>query len=82
MELKLLELMNKHSEKVKVILNILLESPYFYFEDLEDHFRFLNKYKSEFGEFFKHLYGWELIMDSKCARLYKDKWYNDKIFTK
>ena len=79
MELRLLEIMKKNSDKVKVILNILLESPYFYYEDLEDYFRFLNRYKSEFSEFLKYFYGWELIMDSKCARLYKDKWYNEKI---
>ena len=79
MDLKLFEIMKKNSEKVKAILNILLESPYFYVEDSEEYFRFLNRYKNEFGEFFKLFYDWELIMDSRCARLYKSKWYNEKI---
>ncbi len=79
MELRLLEIIKKSPDKVKAILNILLESPYFYVDDSEEYFRFLNRYKNEFGEFFKQMYDWELIMDSKCARLYKNKWYNEKI---
>ncbi|HBM17353.1 MAG TPA: hypothetical protein DD381_13580 [Lentisphaeria bacterium] len=77
--LKLYELIESKPEKVRALLNILIESPYFYLEDSEELFRFLNHHRKEFEEFFKVFYGWDLIMDSKCARVYKDKWYNDKI---
>lgn len=40
---------------------------------------YLRRYRSEFAAFFREYYGWELILDEKCARVYKEKWYNDAI---
>ncbi|MCF6176534.1 MAG: DUF2398 family protein [Victivallaceae bacterium] len=72
-------LKERYPEQVTAVLNILLESPYFYRADSEDDFRFLRRYQPEFRDFFRHWFGWELIMDSKCARVYKDRWVNQAI---
>lgn len=61
------------------VLNILLESPYFYPQDNDDAFRFLARHKHEFARFFADHFGWELIIDSKCARVYKPLWHNEAI---
>ena len=79
MEMGIFELIEKNEEKVRAVLNILLESAYFYEPDSEDCFRYLYRYRREFFEFYKKFYDWDLIIDSKCARLYKGKWYNDSI---
>ncbi|MDP8287477.1 MAG: hypothetical protein RAP03_12440 [Candidatus Electryonea clarkiae] len=79
----LVELMKRHKDRVQSILNILVESPYFYSSDDRngDLFPFLLRHKSQFREFFEYFYGWDLIIDSgqKCARVYKSKWYNSAI---
>ena len=36
-------------------------------------------YKRAFEAFFDKFLGWSLVMDAKCARLYKPKWFNEKI---
>ncbi len=79
MEKLLEEQLQNNADKVKGVLNILLESPYFYRTDNEDLFMYLRRYRSEFAVFFREYYGWELIIDEKCARVYKEKWYNDAI---
>ena len=72
--------MGDHSAQgVRAVLNILLEAPYFYKTDDERLFLVLMRYKKAFAAFFEKFYGWELVMDDKCARLYKPKWYNEKI---
>ncbi len=76
---KLQELLEKRPEQVQALLNILLESAYFYRSDNEDLFLFLRRCQEEFREFFREFFGWELIIDVKCARVYKEKWYNDAI---
>ena len=79
---KLEEIMSEsgqNEQKVQKILNILLEAPYFYREDDLSLFLFLSKYKRAFAGFFKKFYGWELIVEFKCARLYKPAWYNEKV---
>ena len=76
---KLQELLEKRPEQVQALLNILLESAYFYRSDNEDLFLFLRRCQEEFREFFREFFGWELIIDVKCARVYKGKWYNDAI---
>lgn len=73
------ELRGKFPEKVKAILNIMIESPYFYREDHEELFAFLRRYRQEFDDFYQLYYGWNLILDNKCARVYKEQWYNDRI---
>ena len=64
---------------VRAVLNILLEAPYFYKTDDERLFLVLMRYKRAFEEFFKKFFAWKLVMDGKCARLYKPKWFNEKI---
>ena len=81
-ESKLEEIMSEsgqNEQKVQKILNILLEAPYFYRDDDLSLFLFLSKYKRAFAGFFKKFYGWELIVEYKCARLYKPAWYNEKV---
>lgn len=67
------------AQSVRSVLNILLESPYFYREDDERLFLVLMRYKRAFEAFFEKFFGWTLVMDAKCARLYKPKWFNEKI---
>ena len=82
--MKIEELIDKgdHSAQgVRAVLNILMEAPYFYKTDDERLFLVLMRYKKAFAAFFEKFYGWELVMDDKCARLYKPKWYNEKVTT-
>jgi len=73
------DLLQKQKARVQAVLNILLESPYFYKTDHEEHFLFLRRYQREFTGFFEESFGWQLVIDPKCARLYKENWYNDRI---
>ncbi len=73
------DLLERYRDRVQPVLNILLESPYFYQQDNPDAFSFLSRYRHEFARFFNEHFGWELITDAKCARVYKPQWYNDKI---
>jgi hypothetical protein len=79
MENDLNNLLEKYSEKVTAVLNILVECSYFYMDDDEDLFYFMRRYKHEFSEFYRKYYDWEFIIDSKCARVYKSKWYNNSV---
>jgi hypothetical protein len=72
-------LTQQYADRVQAILNILMESPYFYRSDHEDLFLFLRRYQEEFRQFYERYYGWNLIMDMKCARVFKDRWYNQAI---
>ncbi len=67
------------AQSVRSVLNILLESPYLYKTDDERLFLVLMRYKRAFEAFFDKFFGWSLVMDAKCARLYKPKWFNEKI---
>ena len=82
MENELARLLQRNGDRVQAVLNILIESPYFYAGDDHDLFLFLRRYRSEFTEFFKEFYGWTLIIDTKCARTYKPQWYNRAITPK
>ncbi len=73
------DLLSKQKPRVQAVLNILLESPYFYKSDHEEHFLFLRRYQREFAGFFEEAFGWQLVLDPKCARLYKETWFNDRI---
>ncbi len=73
------DLLQKQKSRVQAVLNILLESPYFYKTDHEEHFLFLRRYQREFAGFFEGTFGWQLVADPKCARLYKGTWYNERI---
>ncbi|HEB68251.1 MAG TPA: DUF2398 family protein [Desulfobulbus sp.] len=82
MEIELAKLLKRNSDRVQAVLNILLESPYFYAADNLNLFLFLRRYRREFTEFFKQFYSWTLLIDSKCARVYKADWYNRAITPK
>lgn len=79
MEIALANILQRHGDRVRKVLNILLESPYFYMDDDHDSYLFLRRHRSEFAEFFKQFYGWTLQLDAKCARLYKAEWHNTAI---
>lgn len=64
---------------VQAALNILMESPYFYKTDDERTFLVVQRHRQAFAAFFDKFFGWTLVMDAKCARLYKPKWYNEAI---
>ncbi|MFZ2655463.1 MAG: DUF2398 family protein [Victivallales bacterium] len=73
------ELKVKYPDQAKAVLNILLESPYFYRSDNDNLFLFLRRHQQEFKNFFSENFGWELIMDGKCARVHKETWFNEAI---
>ena len=80
--MKIEELIDRGDEtgqRIRETLNVLLESPYFYKTDDERLFLVLTRYKRAFESFFDKFFGWTLVMDAKCARLYKPKWFNEKI---
>ena len=72
-------LMDRHADKVRAVSNLLVESPYFYKTDNENLFYFLRRHQREFTQFFERFFGWALYVDTKCARAYKDRWYNDAV---
>jgi len=58
------------------VLNVLVEAPFFYREDDPDLFHFLRRHRAAFGRFYSELYGWELVVEERMARLYKTRWHN------
>jgi len=79
MATSLSSLIESYGERVKAVLNILVEAPYFYRSDNEDLFFFLRRHRQEFSDFFEEFFGWTLVMDDKCARVHKAVWYNDQV---
>ncbi len=73
------DLMGQYKGRVQAIANMLTEAPYFYREDNEELFLFLRRHRDEFRLFFERYFGWMLIMDMKCARVYKERWYNEAL---
>lgn len=82
---KLHDLLPRQGERVRAVLNILIESAYFYQTDDRNGelFPFLLRYRREFTEFFKEFYDWDLTFDqlpkAKCARVFKRRWYNQAL---
>ncbi len=62
--------------RVTAVLNVLGEAPFFYREDDADLFQFVRRNRAEFARFYQELFGWELTVDARTARLYKDRWHN------
>jgi hypothetical protein len=58
------------------VLNVLLEAPFFYRTDDEELFLFLRRNRAELQRFFAESFDWELLVDQRCARLYKSRWHN------
>ena len=72
-------LQSRNPDRVRTVLNMLVESPYFYREDDETAFNFLRRHRQEFARFFEQFFGWTLIVDTKCGRVYKERWYNGSV---
>lgn len=67
------------AEKAQRILNVLLESPFFYRDDDVDLFGLLRRRQALFQEFFEIFFGWELYVDQQVARLIKQKTFNPQL---
>jgi len=63
-------------ERARRIINVLLESPFFYRDDDIDLFGVLKRRRSVFADFFEAFFGWELYVDDYVARLVKPDVYN------
>ncbi len=63
------------------ILNILTENPFFYASDDPVRFNSLRRHKSAFEKFFTRFFGWRLYVDSKMARLIRDRSFNPALKT-
>ncbi|NCB40659.1 MAG: DUF2398 family protein [Erysipelotrichia bacterium] len=61
------------------ILNILTENPFFYASDDPVRFNSLRRHKSAFEKFFKRFFDWRLYVDSKMARLIRDRSFNPSL---
>ncbi|MBU0946105.1 MAG: DUF2398 family protein [Proteobacteria bacterium] len=79
MDIELTKMLDRSGDKVRAVLNILIESPCFYASDRQELFYFLRRHRREFNDFFDKMYGWQLLMDAKCARVYKGEWHNPAI---
>lgn len=66
-------------KRVEAVLNVLTEAPFFYRDDDRDLFGFLRRNFAEFERFFVEYFGWRLVVDTRCARLYKPRWHNDAL---
>lgn len=62
--------------RVQTVLNLLLESPFFYREDDPEHFQYLRANRAAFTDFLQHYFGWRLFVDRNLARILKDRLAN------
>src|SRR5437870_9095072 len=67
------------TERAQRVLNVLLESPFFYRDDDIDLFGLLRRRQALFQEFFEVFFGWELYVDPQMARLIKPKTFNPQL---
>jgi hypothetical protein len=67
------------AENAQRVINVLLESPFFYREDDVDLFGLLRRRQSQLREFFQVFLGWELYVDHQVARLIKPKTFNPQL---
>lgn len=74
-----LELDRRGREQVKAVLNVLTESTFFYREDDADLFFFLRRHQGSFRQLFESYFGWRLYVDRQCARLIKERHYNEAV---
>ena len=65
-----------NQDKFRRATNFLVESPFFYRRDDEDLFLFLRRNRAVFQRFFEDCFGWELLVESRCARVIKQHWHN------
>jgi hypothetical protein len=78
-ELRALSLDRRGRERVRAVLNILTESTFFYKQDDPDLFFFLRRHQAGFREFLELYFGWRLYVDRQCARVLKERLYNEAL---
>jgi hypothetical protein len=78
-DLRALALDRRSLDRVRAALNVLTESTFFYREDDPDLFFFLRRNQAAFRELFQHYFGWQLYIDRRCARLLKERHYNEAV---
>lgn len=78
-ELRALALDRRGRDRVRAVLNVLTESTFFYKEDDADLFFFLRRNQAAFRELFENYFGWRLHLDRQCARLLKERQYNEAL---
>jgi hypothetical protein len=66
-------------ERFRAVLNLLTESTFFYREDHPDLFLYLLRNRGTLRQFFEQFFGWRLYADRQCARLIKERHYNDRV---
>lgn len=64
------------ADNARRVINVLLESPFFYRDDDLDLFGLLRRRQSQFREFFEVFFGWDLYVDHQLARLVKPRTFN------
>jgi hypothetical protein len=64
---------------IRRILNVLTEAPYFYREDDPRLFHDLRRRQAAIAKFFDWYFGWELVVEERCARLIKRKRENNAL---
>ena len=74
-----LALDRRSRERVRAVLNVLTESTFFYRDDDADLFFFLRRHQAAFRELFQDYFGWRLHVDRQCARLIKERHYNEAV---
>lgn len=78
-DLRALALDRRGRERVRALLNVLTESTFFYREDDADLFFFLRRNQAAVRELFETYFGWKLHVDRQCARLIKERQYNEAL---
>src|SRR2546425_6724196 len=78
-ELRALALARRGRERAGAVLNVLTESTFFYKEDDPDLFFFLRRNRAAFRELFENYFGWRFHLDRQCARLLKERQYNEAL---
>jgi hypothetical protein len=79
LELGALALDRRGLDRVRATLNVLTESTFFYREDDPDLFFFMRRNQAAFRTLFERYFGWQLYIDRQCARLLKERQYNEAL---
>jgi len=66
-------------DRARRVINVLLESPFFYRDDNIDLFGVLKRRRSVFSDFFEVFFGWELYVDDYVARVIKPRVFNTEL---
>jgi len=67
------------ADRARRVINVLLESPFFYRDDDIDLFGVLKRRRSVFSDFFEVFFGWELYVDDYVARVIKPRVFNTEL---